>query len=282
MAWHLFRLGRWSFRHRRVVASTWVGVLILTCVGAVTLSGETSDEFNLSGVESTQAFDLIKARSPQASTDGASAQVVLQAPPGQTLVSNGNKKAVTSALKLVKSRNVVTVASPFTSGTVSKDGRVGYAAVSYAKPSVDLTAGDRDALEAAKEKAEDAGLRVAIGGDALQEPTEVGGSAEAIGVVVAFFVLIITFGSLVAAGMPLLTALLGIGIGITGITTLSGFVELSSVTPALGSMLGLAVASTTHCSSCPATGTRSATAARRRRRRGSRWARPARRSSSPD
>ena len=66
-------------------------------------------------------------------------------------------------------------------------------------------------------------------------------TAELIGVAVAFIVLIITFGSLVAAGMPLLTAILGVGIGLTGITTLTGFVQLSSVTPALGTMLGLAV-----------------------------------------
>ena len=79
-----------------------------------------------------------------------------------------------------------------------------------------------------------------MGGDAFTE-TEVAVTAELIGIAIAFVVLAITFGSLVAAGMPLLTAVIGVGIGIMGVTTVSGFVELSSVTPALASMLGLAV-----------------------------------------
>lgn len=240
MAWHLFRLGRWSYRHRKLVASTWVGLLLVMAVGAVTLSGKTSDNFEMSGVESTQAFDLIEQRTPQASTDGASAQMVFQAAAGQQLTSDANKREVARALSVVKTTHVVSVASPFTSGAVSEDGTVGYATVSYSQPAVDLGAADKDALEKAKAQAEAAGLRVAIGGDALAE-TPAASSAEAIGIVVAFFVLLVTFGSLVAAGMPLLTAVLGVGIGLTGITTLSGFVELSSVTPALGSMLGLAV-----------------------------------------
>jgi len=240
MAWHLFRLGRWSFRHRRLVATAWVGLLVAMAVGAVTLSGTTSDTFELNGVESTKAFALIKERSPQATTDGATAQVVFRAPAGETLSSAANKKAVADALSTATTRDVATVVSPFDAGAVSKDGTVGYATITYSKPAVDLTAADTGALEDAKAQAGDTGLVVAVGGDALSE-TAAAPTAELIGVAVAFIVLIITFGSLVAAGMPLLTAILGVGIGLTGITTLTGFVQLSSVTPALGTMLGLAV-----------------------------------------
>jgi RND superfamily putative drug exporter len=91
-----------------------------------------------------------------------------------------------------------------------------------------------------KDAAQESGIAVAIGGDAIA-PEAHPPTAELIGIGVALIVLAITFGSLVAAGMPLLTALLGVGIGVTAITTLSGFVDLSSVTPALGTMLGLAV-----------------------------------------
>jgi RND superfamily putative drug exporter len=240
MAWQLFRLGRWSFRHRRLVAATWLGLLLVMAVGALTLSGKTTDDFELSGVESTEAFDLVNQRTPQASTDGATAQVVFKAPEGETLSTPANKSAVTAALRAVRTPDVASVASPFDSGTVSRDGTVGYATVSYTRPAVDLTQADRAALDDGRSRAEKAGLQVAVGGDVASE-TPATGSAEAIGVVIALMVLLLTFGSLVAAGMPLLTAVLGVGIGITGITTLSGFVELSSVTPALGSMLGLAV-----------------------------------------
>ncbi len=240
MAWHLFRLGRWSFNHRRIVAATWVGLLILLGVGSTTLAGQTTDKFELSGVESTQAFDLIKERSPQAQTDGATAQVVFQAPDGEQLTGPANSRAVDKALAQAQTKHVASVASPFAAGTISADGTVGYATISYTKPAVDLTGTDLDRLEDARTSAESAGLDVAIGGDAITPATEPP-TAELIGVGVALVVLLITFGSLVAAGMPLLTALLGVGIGVTGISTLTGFVELSSVTPALGTMLGLAV-----------------------------------------
>ncbi len=241
MAWHLFRLGRWSFVHRRVVALVWVVLLVLGGTGATTLAGQTEDSFTLDGVESTQAFALIKERSPQASTDGATAQVVFQAPAGQSLGGPGNRKVLMDALAAARTEGVTSIADPFTTGTVSKDGTVAYATISYSEPAVDLSAADTSALEQVRTQAEEAGFSVSIGGDALVENGGPGGSAELIGVLVALVVLTITFGSLVAAGMPLLTALLGVGIGITGISTLSGLVTLSSVTPALGSMLGLAV-----------------------------------------
>ena len=80
MAWHLYRLGRWSFRHRRIVVTFWIGLLVLMAVGAGTLSGKTSDQFSLPGIESTQAFELIKERTPDAAPDGATARIAFQAP----------------------------------------------------------------------------------------------------------------------------------------------------------------------------------------------------------
>ncbi|NKY32292.1 MMPL family transporter [Nocardia speluncae] len=239
MAWQLFRLGRWSFVHRRVVAAVWVVLLAVLAIGAATLSGKTSDKFELPGIESTQAFELIEQRSPQASPDGATARVVFEAPAGRSLTEPAYNSAVATALRELSTENVQSVADPFTAGSLSPDGRVGYAAVTYTKTANELTDADRSALETAAHNAESAGLDVAIGGDALTEfemPL-----AEVVGIAVALVVLAITFGSLVAAGMPLLTALVGVGIGMLAITTLTGFVELGSTTPALGTMLGLAV-----------------------------------------
>lgn len=239
MAWQLFRLGRWSFLHRKAVAAFWVVLLAVLAVGAATLSGKTSDKFELPGIESTQAFELIEQRSPQAAPDGATARVVFEAPEGRSLTEPDYHAAVTTALRGLTTENVQSVADPFTGGTLSEDGRVGYAAVSYNKTSTELPESDRTALETAGHAAERTGLHVAIGGDALNEVEMP--LAEVIGIAVALVVLAITFGSLVAAGMPLLTALVGVGIGMLAITTLTGFVELGSTTPALGTMLGLAV-----------------------------------------
>jgi RND superfamily putative drug exporter len=86
-----------------------------------------------------------------------------------------------------------------------------------------------------------AGLTVEVGGDAVQQPPGTG-ITEVIGVAVAAVVLLITFGSLVAAGLPLLTAIVGVGIGVSAITALTGFVDLSSTSSTLALMIGLAVA----------------------------------------
>jgi putative drug exporter of the RND superfamily len=240
MAWQLFRLGRWSFTHRRTVVALWLLLLTVVGVGAATLSGKTNDNFELSGIESTQAFDLIKERSPQASPDGATARVVFEAPRGQSLANDANRAIVTDALADLRTDAVQSLSDPFTAGTISEDGRVGYATVTYTKSAVDLADADRHALEDVAAAAEEAGLNVAIGGDALEGEAEVP-IGEVVGIGVAILVLALTFGSLVAAGMPLLTALIGVGVGMLAITTLTGFIELSSATPALGTMLGLAV-----------------------------------------
>ncbi|BCJ68346.1 MMPL family transporter [Polymorphospora rubra] len=240
MAWQLFRLGRWSFRHRWTVTGIWVLLLLVVALGAATLSGKTNDSFELSGIESTQAFDLIRDRDPTAAPEGATARVVFQAPNGESLADPANQQAVADALEALRTGGVVSILDPFAAGTITEDGRTGYASVSYARSAVDLSQADREALEAARDVAEEAGLTATIGGDVLG--VEIGGAmAELIGIAIAFVVLALTLGSLVAAGMPLLTALVGVGIGITAIATLSGFVELGTTTPALGTMLGLAV-----------------------------------------
>ncbi|GLY18185.1 membrane protein [Kineosporia sp. NBRC 101677] len=239
MAWQLFRLGRWSFIHRRIVTVVWIALLALAGAGSVTLAGQTNDNFTLPGLESTEAFDLIEQRAPDSNPEGATARIVFEAPEGETI--KDNQEAITKALAAVVTEDVQQpVADPVTAGTVSQDGRVGYATVTYTVIPAELSDADKDALTEVKTLAEDAGLRAAIGGDAMDAVPHAG-TAEVIGIGIAFVVLLITFGSLVAAGMPLLTAVIGVGIGYAGISTLTGFVDLSSVTPALGSMLGLAV-----------------------------------------
>ncbi|NJP66353.1 MMPL family transporter [Streptomyces spiramenti] len=240
MAWQLFRLGRWSFVHRRLVVVTWLLLLVLAGVGAATLSGKTTDSFTLKGMESTDAFELVEERSPDASPDGATARIVFEAPEGESLTDPANRAAVEEALARVGTGSVDSVADPFTTGTVSEDGTVAYAAVNYNTPPGEVSTADHDALDAAKQTAEAAGIGAVVGGDAAGADLH-DDLAEVIGIGVAFVVLAVTLGSLVAAGMPLVTAVIGVGIGAASIAALSGFAELNSVTPALGTMLGLAV-----------------------------------------
>ncbi|WP_432831376.1 MMPL family transporter [Dactylosporangium sp. CA-092794] len=241
MASFLYRLGRFAFRRRWLVVGLWLAVLAAVVTGAATLSGSTSDGFRIPGAPSQEAIDLLQERFPQVSADGATARMVFAAPDGQQLTSAATKAAVEQAVaELRQAPQVAAVSDPFRSGAVNQAGTVGFAQATYRVPAQELTDGDRDALTAIAGRAREQGLSVEIGGDALQAPPE-RGLGEAIGVAVAAVVLMITFGSLVAAGLPLLTALLGIGIGIGVITAATGFIDLSSTTPVLALMLGLAV-----------------------------------------
>ncbi|MFD0689581.1 MMPL family transporter [Actinomadura fibrosa] len=242
MATFLYRLGRFSFRRRRLVALIWVGLLVLFGIGAAALKGPTSNDFSIPGTESQKAIDLLEERMPQASADGALARVVFAAPSGAKVTDPAAKAAVGQVVaKLRTAPQVASVVDPFQTGFVSRDGRIAYTQVTYKVPPIDVTDGARDALAAAAGPGRAAGLQVEMGGTATEAMPEQS-ATEIIGVAVAAVVLIITFGSLIAAGLPLLNAILGVGIAMAGITAATGLFEMSSTTSTLALMLGLAVA----------------------------------------
>ncbi|MDQ0952910.1 RND superfamily putative drug exporter [Streptomyces phaeochromogenes] len=242
MATFLYRLGRFSFRRRRLVLMLWIAVLAAVGIGAAGVSSSTSDTFAIPGTQSQKALDLLEKEFPQASADGATARVVFEAPAGQKLTSAAHKAEVESLVGDLKSASqVASVADPYTGGTVSKDGSVAYAQVTYEVAQADVTDAARTDLEHIAEQGERAGLAVSMGGTAVNEESHQS-AAELIGIVIAALVMVITFGSLVAAGLPLLTALFGVLAAICGITVATSFIDLSSSTSTLALMLGLAVA----------------------------------------
>ena len=125
---------------------------------------------------------------------------------------------------------------------LSPDKTVGYVQVPVEGDFGDVTPELREAFDDAAQAGRDAGLRVEMSGTAVMDAAAPGGSAELIGIAVAAVVLMITFGSLVAAGLPLITAIIGIAIGSSLITAATGFIDLSDMTPILAVMIGLAVA----------------------------------------
>ncbi|MFE5853351.1 MMPL family transporter [Streptomyces sp. NPDC056500] len=242
MATFLYKLGRLAFRRRRIVALLWVALLVLAGVGASAAAKPTDASFSMPGTEAQKAFDLLEERFPGGSADGATARVVFKAPAGQKMTDAEHKTEVNEAVADLKagSSQVSSVTDPYTADAVSEDGSIAYISVSYKVSSMELTDKTRDALEKTGEGARDAGLTVEIGGDASMAEPETG-SAEMIGIAVAAVVLVITFGSLIAAGLPLITALIGVGIGISSITALAKTLDLGSTTSTLAMMIGLAV-----------------------------------------
>lgn len=242
MATFLYQLGRFTFRRRRLVLAIWLALLVALGTAAGTLSGQFSNEFSIPGTESQEAFDLLGERFPEAGLELGSANVVLAAPAGERIDDPQYRGAVEDVLGQVRGLDdVVSVTDPFATQAVSPDGRVARATATYSLEPLEVTPEDRERLFATAEVGRDAGLQVEFSGTAALESEPPAGAAELLGVAVAGIVLLGTFGSVVAAGLPLLVAFLAVGIGIAGITTLTGFLELSDTTPVLALMLGLAV-----------------------------------------
>ncbi|PBC82913.1 MULTISPECIES: MMPL family transporter [unclassified Streptomyces] len=242
MATFLYKLGRFAFRRRRFVALIWVALLAVAGVGAATAADPAADSFSIPGTEAQRAFDLLDQRFPGTNADGATARVVFKAPAGETMKDPANKAAVERTVHALQSGSsqVDRVADPYAAKALSKDGRTAYAQVSYKVTGFELTDASKDALEDAAKDGRDAGLTVETGGNALQAIPETG-ATEVIGIAISAVVLVITFGALIAAGLPLLTALIGVGIGVSTITALSSALDLSSTTSTLATMIGLAV-----------------------------------------
>ncbi|MFE5037586.1 MMPL family transporter [Streptomyces sp. NPDC056683] len=242
MATFLYKLGRFAFRRRHYVALIWVALLTLAGVAAASAPAAGSSSFSIPGTEAQKAFDLLDQRFPGASSDGATARVVFKAPAGEKMTDKLNKATVKKTVKeLAAGSEVTSVSDPYKQHAVSKDGTVAYASVRYDVSGTELKDSSRNALEAAGHHAEKAGLTVEVGGDALQSGAGAGGAGEAIGLAIAAVVLVITLGSLVAAGLPLLTAIIGVGIGVSTITALAKALDLGDTTSTLAMMIGLAV-----------------------------------------
>ncbi|MBE8520245.1 MMPL family transporter [Amycolatopsis sp. H6(2020)] len=241
MATFLYRLGRFSFRRRALVAAVWAAVLVALGLGALTLSSQLSNSVTIPGTESQRAIDQLTEKFPQANAGGATARVVIEAPAGTTVTDAKGKAAVEALVGQLKTApKVAAVVDPFQAQSISPDRRVALAQVSYGAKAYELTDEDRQALLDTANASRAAGFTVEFGGDAVQGAPATG-ATEGLGVAVAAVVLVITFGSLLAAGIPLLTALIGVGTGMAGIFLASGFLELNSNTPVLALMIGLAV-----------------------------------------
>ena len=241
MAHLLHRLGAFAVRRRRTVLVGWL--VALTLLGGLTmgLKGTFSSEFSIPGTESQQAAELVAERIPGANPDAATGRVVFAAPAGASLQTGERKAAVEeSVAALGKVATVASASDPFAARTISQDGRIAYSDLGFTVGPLDVTATQTDAIAAATTSGE-AGRhpgRVRRG----RRPGGVGAAVgEGLGVVVALLVLTVTFGSLLAAGLPLLTGVLGVGIGALGITLASGFTDLTDTSLTLAVMLGLAV-----------------------------------------
>ena len=246
----LYALGRWAARAKWLVLTVWVVLLAVLAAGALLFGKGADAPITIPGTEAQDAITSLSHTFPEVS--GTSATIIIVAPEAGELEGEPYRGAVTSVLdELEALPDVSAVLTPFGTGEaaaanteISPDGR---ALLMQVQVEGEMTGVDQrtiDGIAAATDELRGllpADAEVSYGGEMFSAAVPGLSPTEAIGVVVAFVVLILTLGSLIAAGMPLLIALIGVGVSIAGLFFVTAFVDLTSTTPMLALMLGLAV-----------------------------------------
>jgi RND superfamily putative drug exporter len=234
----LYKLGRWCFAHRRYVVAAWVVLIAVLAVVGLSVKQPENNSFNVPGTESQNALNLLDHKFP--GTGGAQAQVVFSVPAGASLTSSADRQAVEATVaQLRKLPQVVGVIDPYQGKSVSRNGRIAYATVAYPVAVADVTTKAQTALLDSGGPAKAAGITVNFGGQVAQATTKT--DTDLIGIVIAFVVLLIGFGSVIAGLLPLLSAAAGVGVSILALQALTAAISEPSVAPTLATMIGLAV-----------------------------------------
>ncbi len=245
MSSFLYGLGRVAYRRRLAMLLAWLTALVVLGGAAALIGGDFDEEFTLPGTESQIALDSLGRTFPQAS--GTTAQLIIVAPAGQSVREPGVREAIeASADRFAALAGVDQVTSPFdeyAEGVISADARAAIMMIKLDTDAAGIAPGTYRGLESETDRLQDGvpGSEVAIGGEAYGDNRPGLSLVEGIGVLVALVVLFLTLGSLRAAGMPLLTAVLGVGLTMIVILGATGITVISSTTPLLALMLGLAV-----------------------------------------
>lgn len=227
----LHRLGASSAAHPWRVVGAWLLLLVAAFGLAGVVGGSPHDNYNVEGLPFQSGNDLLTERFPDFS--GADARVVVTS---DSRLPDGELAALGDRLSRVDG---VSVVSP---PRISADGDTALFAVNYHIPVTDFEGKEGiDGLRSATAPTEDAGYQVELGGQVAENQAAPSGIAEAIGIVVALAILVFAFGSVVAAGLPLAVALVGVGIGTALITVLAGLTDVSTTAPTIATMVGIGV-----------------------------------------
>ncbi|WP_141502400.1 MMPL family transporter [Paenibacillus luteus] len=243
MAKYLYRLGRWAYTAKiKVIVGTLL-VLLLLGVGALSMGISFTGEMTIPGTKSEQAGEILKKEfSVEGSVSGGQALLIFKAPKGQTLESEDTAKQIQDLLKkAAEDRAVDKVISPYNNASLNVTGEIGYAAVVYKVPASEVSEQSKEHVMEIIEATRQHGIQTELAGDVAFSELEIMSAMEAVGVVIAFIILALTLTSFLAAGMPILTAIVGLGIGVMCILIGSNFVDMSAVSITLAVMLGLAV-----------------------------------------
>src|SRR4051794_29131578 len=231
-------------RHRFVVLAAWVVIVVALAVAARGTGQQTSDDLALPGTDSQRATDILAGRFPD-QANGTN-PITLKVPKGQQLTDDKYKSAIDGVVKAYGSDPAVQkVVSPVTSAGASqldKDKSIGFISLTLADSPSELSVDEAQRIVDVADPAKAAGIRVAAGGYLGQKVSKPSTHvSEVVGIVAAVVILLLTFGTFVAMGLPILTAILGLATGLSIITLIGPLVQVPTTAPALATMIGLGV-----------------------------------------
>ncbi len=240
----LYRLGKLCVRHRLAVLLAWLVIAVGLIALAGVLGSQASDNISLPGTGSQQVTDLLQRGFPDQAN--GSSPIVLRAPAGAKITDSRYSTPINDTVDGLKQDEFVAkVISPFDragAAQISRDGTIAYISVFPNRSLGDVTIEDGQAILDKADPAKAAGLSTSAGGplgQKLSKPeTE---QSEVVGLAMALVVLAFTFGSFVAMGLPIASALVGVLAGVSGITLLSHVTEVPTTAPTMAIMLGLGV-----------------------------------------
>ena len=233
-------IAQFCYRRRRYVLAAWIVLLVTLIFSSQAFAGEFTTEFKLPGSESQNAIDLLGESGVDERT-GIQGQVVFQAEQG--VDDPEVRRSMESLLSKIDSEiEGVEVVSPYAPGNehqIADNGRIAYAELNFSDRDYDTYLEAADVIEPMGEQAEIEGLRIEFGGDMFAAEPEF--SSELIGIAAAIIILLIAFGSIIAMGLPIATALFGIGAGTAIVTLMTRVLDMPEFTLQLAAMIGIGV-----------------------------------------
>ena len=235
------KLAAWCYRRRRWVVVAWIVLLVGVNVLAKTAGGDLLKSLSLPGTESQRTFDVMKKDFARPGDTGylvfeSKASGGVQAPS----VRNEIEKTLAPALR--KEKHVASVVTPYEPGGAaffSTDGKIAYAEIQFDVQANDVPVDLATHMRTVVEKANSSSLKVELGGSMFTDQTQP--KSELVGILAAVFILLLAFGSVLAMGLPIMTALFGIGIGLAIVTLLARFTDVPSFAPQVTAMIGIGV-----------------------------------------
>ncbi len=233
-------LARICYHHRRLTLAGWILLLVGLVVLSQTVGGETRTEFSLPGSESQEAFDLLEDRG-FATRAGEPAQIVFQAEQGvnDPAVQQAMEALFATVEQEIEDAEVISPYEPAGARQISEDGRIAYAEVNFADRSQEEYRAAGEEIREHRDAIDIDGLRVELGGTMFIEEAEF--SSEIIGILGAIVILLIAFGSVLAMGLPIVTALFGIGCGIALVGLTANFLSVPEFAAPAAAMIGIGV-----------------------------------------